>query len=350
MLHPSLSTSLNVCYTSDVKQKQTLRLFSVLCAGGIIASALLGHTADAAKLVPRRLDGVYVAPGVANVWPTAVMIDNHVDARWQAGLNKASVVYEALAEGGIPRFMAIFAQPSISLIGPVRSARPYFVKYAAEYRAGYAHAGGSPDAINLLRTLRMPNIEGVNGKTAKYFYRSGWNSPHNLYTNSRLLSAAMKAVKYDKYKPTYRAWKFKSDPPLAKRRKGKHGVKIELGGGRAYSIEYAYDRARNIYRRSTGGRPHLDRVTRKQLYAKNVVLILVPKERVLDRKGRIDLHTVGKGKAILLQNGFSTTIKWRKSSIYGRTMFTTLKGKEIEFTRGAVWITVVPSGHRYTLY
>lgn len=304
----------------------------------------------ASTRTPRRLDGVLVPPGQANQWPVAVMLDNHVDSRPQAGLNKASVVYEALAEGGIPRFMAVFAQPRISLIGPVRSARPYFVRYAAEYRAGLAHAGGSPDALNLLRSLRMPNIEGVKGKTAQYFYRRGGNCVHCLFTDSKLMTRALKAAKYDRKKPTYQPWKFKADPPLRERRTGKHGATIDLGAGAAYAIRYEYDRKKNIYKRFTGGRAQVDRLTRQQLTAKNVVLLLVPKERVLDRKGRIALNTIGKGKAILLKDGYSRTIKWQKRTTYGRTIFTSLDGNEIEFNRGSVWITVVPRGHRYRLF
>ncbi len=313
--------------------------------------ALIAYPASAAtKKAPRRIDGVMVSPGLANQWPTAVMIDNHPASRPQAGLDKASVVYEALAEGGIPRFMAVFAQPRIDLIGPVRSARPYFVRYAAEYRAAFAHAGGSFDALNLLRSLRMPNFEGIKGQTAKYFFRYGGTGVHNLFTNTRRLAAALQEAKYDRYKPTYRSWKFVDDAAMKDRRKGSHGATIDLGAGRAYAVGYEYDRKRNVYRRFTGGRPHLDRVTREQLTAKNVVILLVPKERILDRKGRLDIKTIGSGKAILLRNGYSSTIKWRKSSTYGRTVFTKLSGQEVEFVRGSVWITVVPRGHRYRLY
>ncbi|MBI4090246.1 MAG: DUF3048 domain-containing protein [Candidatus Kerfeldbacteria bacterium] len=320
----------------------------------ILLAALMGgifsYPVEAATRTPRRLDGVLVPPGQANQWPVAVMIDNHTASRPQAGLNKASIVYEALAEGGIPRFMAVFAQPKISLIGPVRSARPYFVRYAAEYRAGLAHAGGSFDALNLLRSLRMPNIEGIKGKTAQYFYRRGGGCVHCLFTDSKLMTRALKAAKYYRKKPTFRPWKFKVDPPIKERRVGKHGATIDLGAGAAYAIRYEYDRKKNVYKRFTGGRAQVDRLTRKQLTAKNVVLLLVPKERVLDRKGRIALNTIGKGKAILLKDGYSRTIKWQKKTTYGRTIFSGLDGNEIVFNRGSVWITVVPRGHRYRLF
>ncbi|MBI4092743.1 MAG: DUF3048 domain-containing protein [Candidatus Kerfeldbacteria bacterium] len=286
----------------------------------------------------------------ANPWLFAVMIDGHANARPPAGLKKASVVYEALAEGGIPRFMAIFSSRDVGLIGPVRSARPYFVRWAAEYRAAFAHAGGSPDGLRLLNSLRMPNVEGIKGKTAKYFFRYGGNGVHNLFTNSPLLTQALRQARYDRYKPTYRPWKFSLDLPLAERRKGLHGAEVDLAAGRTYDVRYEYDRQRNIYRRFTGGRPHLDRPSGKQLYAKNVVLLLVPKERVLDRQGRLELKILGRGKAILLKDGRSVTVNWRKPTTYGRTIFTDSRGKEISFNRGPIWITAVSRGHRYTLF
>lgn len=291
-----------------------------------------------------------VSPGLANTWPIAVMIDNHSASRPQAGLDKASVVYETLAEGGIPRFMAIFAQPNIKLIGPVRSARPYFVRVAAEYRAAFAHAGGSPESLILLRSLRMPNFEGIKGKTAKYFYRYRGSGVHNLFTNSRLLTRALKAVRYDRYKPVYRPWKFVTDPPLKERRKGMHGATVDFGAGQIYQARFIYDRTNNRYRRFTGNLAHRDQVTHEQLSAKNVVIMVVPKARVLDRKGRLELKTIGRGKAVLLKDGFSSTINWSKPTTYGRTIFTTSDGREVEFNRGATWVTILPKGFRYTLF
>ncbi len=290
-----------------------------------------------------------VPKSVSNRWPVAVMIDNHPSARPQSGLSQASVVYEALAEGGIPRFMAVFTQPNVKRIGPVRSVRPYFVRYAAEYRAGLAHAGGSPDGLNLLRSLRMPNIEGLKGKTAAFFYRNGGSGVHSLYTDTKLLTRALKNAKYDKYVPYYKEWKFVDDPPVSARKKGKQSITINIGGGTSYQVRYVYDRSRNAYNRYTGGVPVVDRLTRKQVYAKNVVVLMVPKEKVLDRKGRLEIKTIGKGKAVLLKDGVATTIFWSKPTTYSRTVFTTKDKKEVEFNRGSVWITVLTAGHSYAL-
>lgn len=320
---------------------------------GVCAVFLYVHEVQAATTSTRafrRIDGASVKKAETNLWPYVVMIDNHTSARPQAGLGSASVVYETLAEGGIPRFMAIFADRNVSQIGPVRSARPYFVKIAAEYRAAYLHAGGSPDSLILLNSLRMPNIEGIKGKTAKFFYRYGGSGVHNLFTNAQRVTAAIKQAGFGSYKPTYRPWKFTNEPALKGRRTGLHGATIDLGAGKAYQIRYTYDRKKNAYLRSTGGVRLVDRMTKVPVYAKNVVIMLVPKEKVLDRKGRLDIKVLGKGKALLLKNGNAMTIQWSKPTIYGRTVFTTKDKKEVEFNRGSVWITIVPAGHPYKLF
>src|SRR3989344_4698891 len=58
------------------------------------------------------LNGVKRTKKARDFWerrrPLAVMIENHTEARPQSGLSSADVVYEAIAEGGITRFMALF--------------------------------------------------------------------------------------------------------------------------------------------------------------------------------------------------------------------------------------------------
>lgn len=299
----------------------------------------------------RRLDGVPAQKKVANRWPIAVMIDSFVTARPQAGLQDASIVYEALAEGGIPRFMAVFADRTPKLIGPVRSTRPYFLRYAAEYPAALAHAGGSYDAQKLLHDLRLVNIEGVKGKTAKYFFRlHKGNGVHDLYTTGALLDAAMRQTSVNTLTPNYQAWPFVGGAALKKRGAEGHGVSTNIGAGKSYDIRYVYDRKGNVYQRFTGGKPQMDRNTGKQVTVKNVVLLLVPKERVLDRKGHLDISNLGKGKAIVLQNGHAITVNWSKPNVRNRLVLTTNAGKPVSFLRGSVWVTVVPKGHPYKVF
>lgn len=298
---------------------------------------------------PRRLDGVPDVSTVANRWPVAAMIDNNVSARPQAGLQEASVVYEALAEGGIPRFMAVFAHYEPKLIGPIRSVRPYFVRYAAEYPAALIHAGGSPDGQELLKKLRLHNIEGTKGPTAKYFFRQGVGVS-SLFVRGASIKTLMAKASYFNHKPTYGPWKYADEAKLKNRGKGVRGARVDLGAGRNHTVEYTYDRKSNTYLRFTGGRAHNDKLARQQIKIKNVVLLFVPKEKVVDRKGRIELKTVGKGNAILMKDGKSITVKWSKASDRARTIFTDKYKKEVKLNRGNTWVTIVPKGRTYRVY
>lgn len=297
----------------------------------------------------RRLDGVPDISSVANRWPVAAMIDNHTSARPQAGLQEASVVYEALAEGGIPRFMAIFAQYEPKLIGPIRSVRPYFVRYAAEYPAALIHAGGSPDGQALLKKLKLFNMEGIKGPTAKYFFRQGLGTS-SLFTRGSSVKTMISTASYFKKTPTYSSWNYGAEVKLSKRVKGVHGARVDLGAGRNYTVEYTYDRTSNSYLRFTGGRAHTDKLTRKQIQIKNVILLFVPKEKVVDSKGRIELKTVGKGNAVLMKDGKSMTVKWSKPSDRARTKFIDKFGKEVKLNQGNTWVTIVPKGRTYKVY
>lgn len=328
---------------NQIAQAWILIVFAVVGVG-------FAFSTQAAQLVPRRMDGIPVDKKVANTWPVAVMIDNHTAARPQSGLQKASIVFESLAEGGIPRFMAIFVDTNVKRIGPVRSTRPYFVRYASEWGAAMAHAGGSPDGLKMVRDLKLLSIEGIKGPFAKFFYRAFSGGVHGLYTDTVKLAQALKLGHLSNKKPTYQPYKHKLDAALRNRGQDKRGVQIDLGFGRSYKIKYVYDRKNNVYRRFTGGRAHLDRLTGKQLTVKNIVIIVVPKEKVLDKKGRLDLHTVGTDKGVLLQNGQVISITWVKKTTRARTVFKDKFGKEISFVAGNIWIEVVPRGHKYSTF
>ncbi len=315
-----------------------------------LSAVVFAIPAHAATKIPRKIDGVMVDPSKANPWVTAVMIDNHPAARPQSGLSKASVIYESLAEGGIPRFMGLFVDYSAKTIGPIRSTRPYFVRYAAEYPAAMVHAGGSPDALTIIKSLRLINIEGIVGKFAKIFFRGPGGGVHALFTTGAKVWTSLVSIHYDKIHPKYLSWNFVDEPGLSGRANGKHGAKIDLGAGQLFAVKFDYDKKSNTYKRSTGGRPQIDKQTGKQLAAKNVIILVVPKEKILDKKGRLDLHTIGQDKGVLLKDGKAQPIIWKKKSTKSRTQFLLANGSPASLDRGLTWIIVVPRGHKYSLF
>jgi hypothetical protein len=140
-------------------------------------------------LVPDPLDGVPVAPAIAKRRVVAVMIDDLYAARPQSGLSAASVVYQAPAEGGIPRYMALFSEGNPPAVGPIRSSRLYFIAWAAEWNSVYAHVGGSPQALALLNSAQGRGKVVWNADEIHMGDKNMWRiktrqPPHNVYTDA----------------------------------------------------------------------------------------------------------------------------------------------------------------------
>lgn len=306
--------------------------------GGKISSLKKGEEKE---LNARRLDGVYTDPASVNLYPVAVIIENLSTVRPQAGLSAAGVVYEALAEGGITRFLTIYAGEKANLIGPVRSMRPYYLEWCSEYDALCAHIGGSPQALEAISGLGIKDLNAMYSGS-RYFWRDmNTPAPHNLFTKSELLTYALRDKGLKDVKPTYASWKFKDDDELDVRPTGEKFIKIDFSS-KAYEVEYKYDRQANEYLRFNGGVEHKDRNTGKQIAVKNVVVIKVP-TKVIDSKGRLEMDITGTGKAYMFSDGKAHEGIWRKPKREERTRFYYDDGKEHEFVRGATWIEVIPT-------
>lgn len=276
--------------------------------------------------------------------PLAVMIDNQADARPQAGLNQAEMVYEILAEGGITRYMAVFLRNGPPAVGPVRSARHYFVQLAAELDALYAHAGQSPQAEEELARLKIPDIDDLKG--AGGFFRSRERqAPHNLYLNASdaRAFAARRGIEKAGQVPQG-IFSFKADLTPA----GKAAVKISIPypyGYQGYTVNYEYDSPNDRYARSVAGKPQVDAADGRQVAPKNVIVQFTPHRAIPgDREGRIDVTLVGSGKGLVFTKGTVREIKWDKKSVRDRTRFTDASGNAIELQPGQTWIQVVPVG------
>ena len=249
-------------------------------------------------LVPAPLTGRLVAPAVAARHPIAVMIDDLGPARPQSGLSLASVVWQAPAEGGIPRYMAIFQENIPTQVGPVRSSRYYYIAWAAEWRAAYAHSGGSPQALSTLRAQGAGQLV-YNGDefahSASFFRVNTRFSPHNLYTTgARLRSLASRMGAKDQ---TYAAvWHFAPDAPLAQR---PYGGTITVGYP-ANLIKYAYDRTTNTYLRSvTGEKKQTDAANKVRIAPQNVIVMRMSFGPLNDghpNKKRLEANVVGSGR------------------------------------------------------
>ena len=303
----------------------------------------------AASLVPAPLTGVLVPPNVAARHVIAVMIDDLSPARPQSGLTAASVVWQAPAEGGIPRYMLLFQDGVPGAVGPVRSARYYFIGWAAEWRAAYAHAGGSPQALSTLRAQGrgqlVYNLDQFS-YSSTYFWRiAARYAPHNLYTDGQRLRQMANGVgARSGTTPPAPAWTFGPEAAYEDR---PTGGSIETWYA-ANHIRYTYDRATNTYPRWVSpGVKQVDASTGKRVAPKNVVIMVVRFGALNDshpEKGRLEADFIGSGKAWVATNGRTVAARWVKTSITAPTRFVDAKGKPITLTPGQTFVQVMPTG------
>lgn len=291
-------------------------------------------------LVSRALDGVLVPPAESRLQAYAVMVENHVAARPLSGPAKANLVFAMPVEGGITRYMLVFdATSTIDMIGPVRSARPYFVDMAEGLRAVYAHVGGSPEA--LAQISRIQEFRDINEFFhGRFFWRSHKRSaPHNVYTRMDLLreAASTKAWSHGDVE----GWEYKEDATSTVAASStvpalQDGPAIAYGG--AYSAMWKFDSSAGVYQRFEAGSMQKDQ-DGTPVRANNVV-VLITEGRVVDAIGRLKIRTTGTGKAYLYQDGERHEVTWERSA-GGPLRFRTPQGAPAMLNRGSTWVEVV---------
>jgi hypothetical protein len=295
-------------------------------------------------LVAAPLTGRLVSPADAARHPIAVMIDDLSAARPQSGFNSASVVWQAPAEGGIPRYMMVFQETTPTDVGPVRSARYYYIAWAAEMRAVYVHSGGSPQALATLQAKGngqlVYNADEFRwgGSFRRIHTRS---SPHNLYTTGRQLRA-LAARLGAKDKLLSWPWVFGPDAPLEDRPVGGYVQVAYLGNN---TIRFAYDRASNTYLRSvTGEKQQIDAATGQRVAPKNVIVMVMhfgPLNDGHPNKKRLEADVIGSGPAWVSTNGVTVKGTWKKTALTSPTQFFDAAGNPIPLTVGQTFVEVM---------
>ncbi len=289
---------------------------------------------------PSPIDGTPMPAEADGTKPvTAVMIENSPDARPQSGLKDAQVVYEAIAEAGITRFIAIYQQNKPQNIGPVRSIRPYYLDWAAPYDASIAHVGGSAEALAQVRNGSFRDIDQYfNGSS---YWRSAERAPpHNVYTSFEKLDSLNAAKGYSTSAPKgiVRTAQKPSGAPTATQ------LSVHISS-KMYDSSYTYDAASNSYKRSQNGEAHTDR-EKGQLTPKVVVVVKAPMYIEQQRDTwRGVIETTAGGEATIFQNGHVVQCTWSKSAQTEQINFTDANGNTVPLAYGQTWITVVPSSN-----
>ena len=295
--------------------------------------------ADVTMTFRHPLSGVFIDRQVDLPAVYAVMVENSSDAWPQSGVDQAFQIIEAPTEGGIPRFLAFFGGDQVvASIGPVRSARPYFIDWASGYGALYAHIGGSPAAIRQLNIA-----ETVLDFDEYYNQYQFWRSPdryapHNVFTSTELLGRGLAKEYPDRSNWSYSTYHFKDDALLETRPEDVEDVVVEFGVN-LYRVTWKYDRLTNSYQRFENTRAQT-MADGAPLMANNIIVVTM-EMTVLDEIGRLAIETTGEGKAILFQDGTVKDVSWKKPTVADLMRFYDAEGKEILFNAGQTWIEVV---------
>lgn len=303
--------------------------------------------------------------------PLAVMIENHTESRPQGGLSSADIVYEAVAEGGITRFMGVFycgvAAQNVQF-APVRSARTYYLDWVLEYDALYNHVGGAgqcgeadvDERAKAMCQIRQYGIKDLDQLGISYptCFRNPDRLGRPVATEHTMICISDKLYKIAEergwtnvdeegvaWDEDFRSWKFaeKEEPtstPTA--------ANISFGfweGYKDFDVRWEYDPSTNNYKRFMGGKAHTDLETEQQLVAKNVVIQFTKEVGPVDAKKHLLYETIGKGEALIFQNGEVVEGTWKKAKRTARTLYFDGRGREVEFVPGQIWIEIVPKGN-----
>jgi len=330
---------------------------------------------NAPKTEACPLNGQLFSKAERQIWeqrrPLTVMIENHQESRPQSGLSKADVMYEAVAEGGITRFLAVFYCGAVAeevTIGPVRSARTYFMDFASEYGDYplYAHVGGAnvPGPANALGQIGdygwLDKGNDLNQFSLGFpvFWRDYERIGHPVATEHTMYSTSEKLWEVaqkrgltnvdeegNEWDADFIQWQFKDEAKLDDRGDVN---KIEFSfwkNNPEYAVRWEYQKDNNNYLRFNDSQPHKDLNNDSQLQAKTVIIQFMKEKGPIDGEKHMLYTTTGSGKALIFQDGEVIDTTWVKAKRQSRTKFTNSSGKEISLNRGPIWIEIVPVGN-----
>lgn len=298
---------------------------------------------------PSRLTGVEVEKELNKRPVTAVMIENSIDARPQAGLNEAGIVFEAIAEGGITRFLALFQTEQPEHIGPIRSARPYYVRWARGFDAAYVHSGGSVEAKILIPQIGVKDVD--HGNYPGTFDRvSNRFAPHNVYTSMARLDALREQLGYTTSDFTgfdriieepEEESEATEEAPVSSAEKA-NSIVMNISSSN-YNTTYSYNPDANKYARFMGGVPHTDERSGEHIHPS--VVVAFESNYNIHPNGIHSVYAViGSGNATVYQNGEVHNVKWSKPTDVAELKFTTASGKPFLMQPGQTWITAIQAG------
>ena len=327
----------------------------VLVAGGVLAYKIMQ---DKEKTVVSEEENVIIAPQEeektvqifkGNDRPIAVMIDNHSDAWPQAGLNQAYMVYEIIVEGGETRLMALFKGVDVERIGPVRSARHYFVDYAMENDAIYTHFGESPQASSDIKRYGVDEIDGITEDGTTFWRVKDKAAPHNAVTSMEKLIQSAKNKKYTMTSNEESVLNYVTDEVNLEN--GQEAISVTIPHSDLQTVKYEYDEENKVYKRYARGEAQTDWDTDEPVTTKNIIITFCDNYTLSDKenKGRQGLKNIGEFDGYYITNGRAIRIKCIKNARDEQTEYLDMQGNEIQVNDGNTFVNICPTSAKVVI-
>lgn len=305
------------------------------------------------------LTGLPVTQEALQKRPLAVMLNNIKEGCPQSGTEDAAIIYEAPVEGRITRLMGIFEDyTKVEKIGSIRSSRDYFVYFALEYDALYAHFGQATAYVgDLLNSDRVDNlsgaVSGIEKPAANSFFRSSDRKPpHNVYLD-------MKGVTKDIEKFGYRTeYQEGFTPKFTFATEGTDEEYVSLKdasvlypGGKSSDAANGYSRVQarfeynpedQLYYRFQYGDKHIDETTGNQLAVTNVIFQYCHGE-VRDENDYLAFGCHGDNgyKVQVFTGGKMVEGTWKRESDNTPAQYLDKNGNPIKLNPGKTWVCII---------
>lgn len=320
----------------------------IIAAGGILAYKIVKDKENTETIAENKegtnsaIQEKKVQIFSGNDRPFAVMIDNHMDAWPQAGLQDAYMVYEIIVEGGETRLMALFKGANVEKIGPVRSARHYFIDYAIENDAIYTHFGQSPQAQSDIKKYSINDINGIAEDGTTFLRVKDKAAPHNAVTSTEKLLSSAKSKKYRTTSDKASVLNYVTDEVNLEN--GQDAISVTIPHSNLQTVKYVYDAENKVYARYARKKEQKDWTTKKTITTKNIIITFCDNYTLSDKenKGRQGLKNIGTFDGYYITNGKAIKIKCIKSARDEKTVYQDLEGNVINVNDGNTFVNICP--------
>lgn len=289
--------------------------------------------------------------------PVAILVSNTQNTLPQRGLSGADALFEMVAEGGITRLMALYAdKDTVPQTGPVRSARDQHLQFAMPMNSIVVHIGTSIYAENLLNHYRYATVNGMYlGSTSFWFddarQNAGYGESHCWFTDAGLIAAGMEKNEISATGASQQLFDFVpfDSAPVVPEAGGAAEVSFSFSDVNAVSL--SFDASTSRYLKNAFGAPQIDELTGTQLSFDNVLILFAPVKlkNPDDPNNLVTDFTLTNGTGYYCYGGKYRAVRWVKGNPEDALHILDEDGSVLPINVGKSYVAVVGTEWESTL-